>query len=72
MITVNNQVPIQTFYAKYISDNKNVTTGLMETDNFPVNFPNVDKTKYARQGGICVGTMNYGRDINGNTFMRKY
>jgi hypothetical protein len=32
-----------------MADEKNITTGLMETGNLLVNFPNVDKTKYARQ-----------------------
>jgi hypothetical protein len=29
-------------------------TGLIETTNLPGHFPNVDKTKYARQGGIFL------------------
>ncbi|XP_036815920.1 RING finger protein 122 isoform X2 [Oncorhynchus mykiss] len=28
-------------------------TGLMETEHFPVNFPNVYKIRYARQGSLC-------------------
>ena len=33
---------------------KHLKTGLMETVHLLVNFPNVEKTKYTRQGGIFL------------------
>jgi hypothetical protein len=48
-------------------------TGLMETKHFSGTFPNVDKTKYTRQGGLfCDGKMNYAKNVGLNAFMHKY
>jgi hypothetical protein len=52
--------------------NKHLKTGLMETVNLLVNFPNVEKTKYTRQGGIFVSKINNARNVDGNAFMCKY
>lgn len=45
---------IQPLYASKIHRIKNLMTGLKETANLSVNFPNVDKRKYVRKGGVFL------------------
>lgn len=49
-----NQVSVQPFIVIKVLWIKHFMAGLMEPENFSVNFPNVVKTKYARQSGIIL------------------